>query len=330
VTLFFYKLWFKLILPVIIGLILIVYWDPFKVFFKYQDYYSNNLIPGNREHICLDLLQNNPNNISNFIIGSSRSLAFKTTYWSKKIKEPVNSCFHYDGSGFGLYRALNAFRYLNEKHNVNNVLLIIDIEFFSELSNPKEHLFIQPPSLTNESNFIYYLTFIKASIDLEFLLFNILNRTTGKYYEYMGDHLRQSKNFDISNNSTGDLDFGCDQVIKTDSISYYSNLLSRGEFFDRKRTRTSKPLIFSAQLKLLDEINSIVKENNINLKIVISPLYNQIAFNESDKLILFKLFGKENVFDFSGENIFTRDYANYYEHSHYRPFIANQILDIVY
>lgn len=321
----------KYILPIIFLLIISIYWDPFKVFFSYEDFYTNNLITPNRENICFKLLQKNPNNISNFIIGSSRSLAYNTTYWCKKIQQPNKTCFHYDGINLGLFRASNAIKYLSKKHKIKNLLLIVDIESFSETKNPDGHLRIQPPSLTNESKFLYYLTFLKASIDPKFMFYNIIYKITGKYYDFMGRHIRKSKNFHKSNNSTGDIIWhGYDQAIKSDSISYYASLKSKGTFYKRKNKDQSKPLIYLAQINLLNEINNIVKKNNIDLKIVISPLYNQVTFNEKDKFFLINLFGNENVFDFSGKNKYTNKHTNYYESSHYKPYVANQIMDYIY
>jgi hypothetical protein len=322
---------FILILPIIFLITLSIHWDPFKVFFSYEDFYTNNPITSNREDICFKLLQKNPNKISNFIIGNSRSQAYNTRYWCEKIQQPNNTCFHYDGSSLGLFRVSNAIKYLSKKHKIKNVLLIVDSKSFLETTNPNGHLFIQPPSLSNESKFSYYLTFLKASIDFKFMFFNIVYKITGKYHDYMGGHIRKSKNSYKSNNSTGDiLWYALDQAIKSDSISYYSNLKSKGIFYNRKNKDVSKPLIYLAQINLLNEINNIVKKNNINLKIVISPLYNQLAFNEKDKIILTNLFGNENVFDFSGKNKYTDNYTNYYESSHYKPYVANQIMDSIY
>jgi hypothetical protein len=42
------------------------------------------------------------------------------------------------------------------------------------------------------------------------------------------------------------------------------------------------------------------------------------------------IFGKENVYDFSGINEFTEDYHNYYEAGHYRPLLGNKLLERIY
>ncbi len=74
----------------------------------------------------------------------------------------------------------------------------------------------------------------------------------------------------------------------------------------------------------------ILKENNTKYKIIISPLYNQIPLSNGRKEILFNIFKEENIYDFSGENCYTKFIYNYYETSHYRKFIGDKILDKVY
>lgn len=324
---------FKFILPLILAILFIICWDPFRVFFSYNDYYNHNPVNVNREEVCLRLLNKRSMGVSNIIIGSSRSHAYKTNYWSKKIHQPNQTMFHFDGSNYGLYRSLNAFKFLATKENVKlkNVLLVIDSDFFNEISNPSDCLFIQPPALSHESYFNYYLTFFLASIDFKFIYYNIVYFVTGKYFDFMKCYLIKSKNYHVCDSFTADIWYAYDKDIKRDSLGYYSKLIAKGVFYKRNnKVEMSKPLIGGLQLKLLKNISQIVEENNINIKIVISPLYNQIAFNPNDKMILFKLFGKENVFDFSGKNNLTENISNYYESSHYRPNVANQIMDSVY
>jgi hypothetical protein len=328
--LFFKRIFLSFILPTVIGLTSVVFWDPFKVFFNYNDYYTNNPITGNREDICVKLLNKAPNNFSNFIIGSSRSQAYKTAYWSNLINQAQNTTFHYDGSAFGLYRTTNSIKYLAKKYKIKNVLLIVDADLFGETTNNPGHLFIQPPMVSKESKYAYYITFLKASLDVKFIGYNLIYKLTGNYYDFMGHHLRKSKKSHTFNNSTGDVWYAYDQDIKSDSVSYYANLISKGVFYERKKIEQSKPLIGEAQVKLLNEIKHVVSKNNINIKVVISPLYDQITFNDGDKQFLKKIFGNTNVYDFSGKNNFTENISNYYENSHYKPYIANRIMDSVY
>jgi hypothetical protein len=89
-------------------------------------------------------------------------------------------------------------------------------------------------------------------------------------------------------------------------------------------------VIKETQKKMLAEIFAKFQNDKTNYKIIINPLYDQEKLNSEDLIILNKIFGKENVFDFSGRNEITNDFYNYYELSHYRPHVAKMIMDIIY
>ncbi len=59
-------------------------------------------------------------------------------------------------------------------------------------------------------------------------------------------------------------------------------------------------------------------------------MYDQIPLEKEQLNLLYDIFGKENVYDFSGKNEFTESVFNYYENSHYRPHVAAEIMDIIY
>jgi hypothetical protein len=88
--------------------------------------------------------------------------------------------------------------------------------------------------------------------------------------------------------------------------------------------------ILENQKAMLSNIKSIANKHHTQLKVVISPLYDQKKLNTDDLKFLQQVFGNSNVFDFSGINSITNDYRNYYENSHYRPSVTKEILKVVY
>ena len=58
--------------------------------------------------------------------------------------------------------------------------------------------------------------------------------------------------------------------------------------------------------------------------------FDQKKINEKDLLIIEKIFGSKNVYDYSGVNEITLDIHNYYEKSHYRRRVGRKILDEIY
>jgi hypothetical protein len=326
----------RFLIPLLIVIFLLVAWDPFRVFFNYDDFYTNNRIVINREYVCYQLFQRNKKkfDLENFIIGNSRSQAYKTTIWSKIIGVNNVTCFHYDGSNMGLYRAKMAIKFvLKNVKNVKNLLLVVDTDFFSEVSEPKWHLQIQPPAISREYFADFYFAFLKSSLDFKFLLANsIFYLSEGKvHFDFMHYYFSESKENNKSNNITGDFWPKYDEMIKKDSIGYYSELFKKGIFYGRSKTEKQSPqTIKEEQKKMLVEIKNIIEQEKINIKIVISPLYDQLKFNRSDLAFLKNMFGSKNVFDFSGINYITNNPLNYYESSHYKPYVANTIMNYVY
>ena len=85
-----------------------------------------------------------------------------------------------------------------------------------------------------------------------------------------------------------------------------------------------------AQRQQLVAISNILKRNNTNFQLVISPLYHQEKLNPVDFSILQHTFGTAHVHDFSGLNEFTIPVGNYYEENHYRPIVGRKILRVIY
>ena len=74
----------------------------------------------------------------------------------------------------------------------------------------------------------------------------------------------------------------------------------------------------------------VLRRHGTSIRVLISPDYNQKKLHPDDREILQGIFGKENVYDFSGINEFTEDYHNYYEAGHYRPLLGNKLLERIY
>lgn len=311
-----------------------ILWDPFKVFFYYKDYYKGSKINLNREHTCLAILNNRPNkrNIANFIIGSSRSQAYKTADWAPLIGASPNTCFHFDGNGLGLYRTANIFAYLDSHvDKLSNVLLMIDVPFLDELENPSDYLYTQPPAISGEFAPLYYAKFFKASLNPAFIFYNVLYKVAGPKEAFKNKYISRTKYDYIGDNQTADIWYPNDREIVEDSIGYYRKL-DELQTFENKRSTTavSKRMLTAEHMMYLKQIAGITKRQQCNLQIVISPLYNQEKFNPEDLADLRNLFGQNNVHDFSGVNYMTETKYNYYESNHYKPYVARWVMKEVY
>ncbi len=74
----------------------------------------------------------------------------------------------------------------------------------------------------------------------------------------------------------------------------------------------------------MEEINNILRKNNIESIAILSPLYYGSKMAKTDLAALENYFG--HVSDYSDRSEFTLNRLNFYDESHYRPFIAQKII----
>lgn len=311
-----------------------IYYDPFRVLRTYHDYSYPHVI-GNREYISTEMfLKNNSKyHYNSFILGSSRTMAYKPDSW-KQYLPPGAQPFCFDASGETIYGIYIKLRFLDHRQvPLRNLLLIFDRDdtfnsTFPAKDRSAEHLYINHPLLSGGNAFTYHLTFFKAYLTSKFLL-NFYDYTWfGRYRSGMKGFLVNSKvRYDTITNEQAILDQ--EYEISHTPSEYYQK--RKSIFYGRPEMeiRDSIQRIRSVELGYLKSIKKILEKNNSNYKIVLSPLYEQLRFNANDLTILNELF-PGHVYDFSGKNAFTDEKTNYYEQSHYRPQVGDSILNFIY
>lgn len=241
-------------------------------------------------------------------------------------------CFHLDASGESLYGIYKKMKYLDGNvPRISNVLLILDYSTLSRVEPRTGHLTMTAPQLENGQNFIaFQLKFLKTFFRPQFLYAFIDLKLFGQVRDYMKSHALiddNPLNYDVSTNEIRFTTF--EALMAKDENLYYKP--RKHLFYVRSgKVKYSPVCIGDKQKDYLNEIRSIFIKHKTNYKVVISPLYDQIELNKADFEYLCDLFGKDNVFNFSGINEFTNDYRNYYETSHYRPHVARKIMQKVY
>ena len=315
--------------PLLILILLYFYYDPFKVTKYYKDYSYSFVVP-NRDYISTTMFINNYDKYqyNSFVFGSSRTLAFKPASWQKYLTKNDHP-FMFDASGetiYGIYKKLK-FLELSNIHVKNALIIICRDMSFKSADNYTDHLTIKHPIISGEGQFNFHMAFLKAYLTPRFLLDFFCFKIIGSYKPFMSGFIEGRKiTMDTITNEINIIDQ--ETEISLNTILYYTK---RQElFYTRKGEKIdSTPNINKKFLFMLKEIKRILEKNNTNYKVILSPLYEQIKFNEDDLLILKKEFGN-NLFDFSGKNSFTENKINYYEPSHFRPIIGDSILVKVY
>ena len=322
-------------LPFIFLFLLYIFLDPFKVIKKYDTYYQS----GYPSYVTLDVdyvntqtfINNNPKyNYNAFIFGNSRSRFFEINTWKKYISN--DNCFHFDASDETLLGITRKLKFLNDINvPITHALIILDYSTLIQTEEKKGHLFINHPALSNQNWFSFQFEFFKSFLAPDFLKAYLDFKFNNKVKDYMkNDFLLSDAPIDY-NNKYNEIRFSnFEEIIKENPSEFY-NASKMKLFYSRDSIQKYSPEVIKAsQLLMLNEMSDILKKNKTNFKIVINPLYNQLKINIKDIEILNNVFGKENVFDFSGINIITNDFHNYYENSHYRPHIADLIMKNIY
>ncbi len=319
--------------PILIIVATYVISDPFMVIWHYDEYYpADKVVTTNRGFVSTSIFknQNDTCNYDSFIFGNSTSLSYHVDKWQQYIGKDTH-CFHFDAI-FGSVVGMNLKVKFVDKQgaNIKNALVILDpLIIGKNLFQSQSHLTMQPPALTGNQNFwkfhwVHFQSFlnpkfIKAYFDYKF---------TGKFKPYMDKVL----------NGIHVMDHNC--ITNELKESNWEQLIANGKYFTPERCAAFKDKqypdstdvahIDGKKRKMFTEIANIFKRHHTRFKVVISPFYDQIRINPADLHFYQSVFGKENVYDFSGVNKWNIDYHNYYDSVHYRPVVASEIMRIIY
>jgi hypothetical protein len=319
--------------PMLILLGVIFTSDPFKVIYSHQfgNYYNDQPYELNREYVSTELLLANYKHLpyNAFIFGSSRSFAYHCDSWQKFIGDA--RAFHYPAASENLYGIYSKIKFVDKLNlKFDHALVVLDYTAFGV--NPREsHLHISHPRVTGGSWSDFQLAFIKASFSRFFIIKYIDYRMSGKVRPYMQDIFQIKKDSVRINPINNDYFFDAeDQQLKLDSDKFYRDRKALFPPRDSAQLSYAPPVIKEKQVEYLKEVKRIFDKHHTNYKIIISPLYDQVYLNPQDLGLLKEILGEQHVFDYSGVNDITNDMHNYYDWGHYRPHIAEFIMQEIY
>lgn len=318
------SLWFAL--PFWALMALYVYDDPFMVLRKYDLYDSDVML--NEHHVGWQIYKNHNDSVhfNSFILGNSCTMAFRCGEWEKYL-DPGDRAIRLFGNAESMKAIILKLHALeNEGTEIKNVLLVLDRTSLSrsELLTGPSH--ILPAAISGRNPFAVQMEFMQAFTMPDFLFPYLKYRITGRVEPDMKrmnpyGRIRDSRNNDSFNPR--------EKMIEQEGEAYWRN--RKQEFPERKGIAVvEEPVLFQRQRVLLDEIRKVLRRHNTSVRVIISPDYNQKELHPDDRKFLQSIFGKENVYDFSGINEFTEDYHNYYESGHYRPLLGNKLLERIY
>lgn len=307
-------------------------YDPFKVLYHYDNFYKDFFVSINRDYASTQLfIQNNPiHRYDSFIFGSSRTMAYHPNDWKKHFKDSIHP-FVFDASSERLMGIWAKIKFLDkEQVPIKNAMVILctDQNFIYN-QQAEGVLFIRHPKVDNSNNYlqfhdVFFSNYLKHHFFIRYLDYKISDKNTRQRGENM-DFIEVSVDSVSNHLYRKDLDLR----IEKDSLLYYEQ--ANYMFYERSnQLQYSEDQIDARMESMFREMKIIFDKHKTNYKIVISPLYNQRKTNHHDLELLQSIFGREQVYDFSGINSITNNKFNYYENSHYRPLVGSFIMDSIY
>lgn len=324
------------IISLIILFIVYIWLDPFKVL-RSEDVIKSTMQNGgigpNRDFVSTAVYKKNKSiyNYNSFIFGNSCSIFYQVSDWKKYL--PANSsCYHFDASGESLYGILRKMEYVsNGGAKLENVLLILDYKTLVQDKPGTGQLYIISPELVGNSNLAdFHWTYFKSFLSPMFFYAYIDFRISGKVKLYMKKfHLLDDTPF-YYDSVTNEIRFdNFEDSIRLNRF-YTADRLKMFSHRDTSNLDAYPAAIGESQKEILLGMKKIFKEQGTRYRIIISPLYDQLKISHDDLNCLDSIFGKRNVFDYSGVNEYTKDFYNYYDVVHCRPSVTREILNSIY
>jgi hypothetical protein len=323
----YFKTIFLFLSPIFLLVSLYVWTDPFKVIYSYDNYLCEYVML-DRGFVSTQVFLNNNDkyHFNSFIFGSSRSCAYTSSEWEKHLPDGSRA-YSFEAWNETIQGILKKLQFINiSKNEIRNALLIIDTDYtFGEGNSLEYEHFLISGKPISEFHLNYFSEYLKEywliPMSVDYKLFR-------KKRSYMKGFIGMKPgDLDPVNN---DWLPSSELEILQDSVAYYKR--ATNIFYKRSPSQQESPIrIGENELATLQEINHIFKTHNTNVKIIIGPLYDEVKFNHNDLLTLQKLFGTQNVYDYSGINELTSNiYSFANDVKHYRKRTANKIMSFVY
>ena len=313
-----YRKWtykFLIYLPILFIMLMFINYsiDPFNIF---DSKVLNRDFQPNGRYLKIEHLTKNKNKYNSLIIGSSRIGNTDPAIIEKYL--PGSKFYNFTLGLSNLNDNLIHLNYLIENnYKIKNIYLQVDVlENFDsfKLSEGDFHKKYHP-LVSKENPIAFYFKYLT--------IFPFKN-LKGKLEKNLIGEDKWYFSYDIK--KTGRLYINYNKELFKANPEYFFEVdesLQRNE-----ATRHIKGQYIKQNLKALKEIKLLCDTNNINLIVFITPHnYNMInKFDLKDYITFIEgIADITNFWDFSGYNTITTNNINYYEASHYKPFIADMI-----
>lgn len=302
--------------------------DPYMVLRPYRVYDSPVVL--NENFVGWGIYQNHRRSahpFNAFIMGNSCTMAYRCATWEHYLPKGAHAMRLFGNAETlaGLSMKLHALE--RDHAPLRHVLIVLDPNSLGCDKQKPGWEYMLPAEVTGRSWLLTQFEMVQYFLMPKFLLPYLKYKITGHItpsMKYMNPYGR------IRNSDNNDSYNPRERAITREGEAYWRQL-SPDEMPPRKPGRHLCPAYIAApQEGMLRDIAALLKRNHTDFRIIMSPDYSQDRLNGYDREKLYAIFGRCNVFDFTGVNCYTSDYHNFYEKAHYRPVLGNQLLKLVY
>ncbi len=293
--------------------------DPFNIF-------HTRLFPEqfqmNERFMKIEFLQEHHTNYNAYLFGSSRIGTTAPDAIEKYI--PDSHFYNLSVSAANMEDYLSHLQYFIKKgYSVDTLYLQIDfVDTLIDYGHPIDrYLTKKHPDVTGDSLFGYYLSYLTlfSSLNLKGKLIRNVDRENPSY-------LLQKRRYDLEDTGTW-ARANKEAALQRDPDAYIKSVTSF-QSPARKNMYTKNRVKYPQIIAAFEEIDQLCRSNDIELIVFTTPHNHNMmhGVNTADAMAFLKdLTMVHDIWYFSGYNSITIDDRNYYESSHYRPYIGNLI-----
>lgn len=283
--------------------------DPFKIF---NSKILPNQVEMNERFVKIEYLKKNHNQFNAYMFGSSRIGVTNPQTIEQYI--PQSRFYNFTLSSANLYDYQTYLKFfIQKKYEIKTLYLELDIDDMSYYGHDEfDYGYKVHPEVSNEITSLYYMKYLFG--------FFPLNVSSKVEYNIGG---KLFKEYHIASGGTWTLKKN-ELELSEDCKNYVKKISS----FNLKNRRTQRYTTQKSSIKALQKIIKICTINNIKLYVFITP-HNH---NKMDTFVLKDyhdylkdISSMTGFYDFSGYNSVTENDCNYYEMSHYRPYVGKLI-----
>ena len=294
----------------------------------YKNYDKSYIYP-NEHYVCWQTYLNNRKlyNFNSFIMGNSCTMGFHCFDWEKYL-DKKDKAFRLFGNSESLLNVDKKLHALERFHApIRHILLIADDHLLADEVENYGVYTVLPPDISDIGEFNFQMIFLQSFFSPKYLF---------PYCEYnISHHFSLSMKAIINHYGRIRNPLNCDAInphekeIRQEGFNYWK--IHQQEFPPHNGTlEEHKSVISKKEIVILNDIKTLCLRNHADIKVVISPAYIEKKLNYKDLSILQHIYGKQNVFDFSGRNSYSQNIHNFYDQVHFRPELGMQLLNRIY